>query len=85
MPRVRLDRHDRPSSRPTNHDIHIPPPPCEWFGGCEHKARCAAQQLACDAFFVYSRAPVANNRYRRQSGDRGNPTHALYLKTLKEI
>lgn len=32
----------------------IRPAPCERFGGCIHRERCATEKLACGAFAMYT-------------------------------
>jgi len=56
----------------------IPLPPCDRFGGCEHKLACARMLLACDDFAAYLGKP-ANKRKRVERGDhRRIPSRSVY-------
>lgn len=84
MPVIKKSKDGGRYELSVRHDIHIPDPPCDWLGGCEHRSKCAKEKLACEAFFAYSRRPVANSISRSRARDRGNPTRKMYLKTIME-
>lgn len=72
------------SNRVPTFDIVVPDPPCDWFGGCEHRERCKREKLACDAFLGYSTKPNANARVRSRARNRVNPSREIYLKAVEE-
>lgn len=65
-----------------------PKPPCVDRGDgkpCEYFRRCASEELACSAFFAYTREPMARKEYAEWRTMERLPTRRLYLKVYKAM
>ena len=60
---------------------HVPDPPCD--RGCEHRPRCAAEELACEDFARYCGAPASTAI--RVAGLRGVriPSRATFQRVFR--
>lgn len=64
-----------------------PTPPCDDRGdgrACEHKALCGLNELACKAFFAYTREPSGGMTFIGWPRMERHPSKKIYDKTHKD-
>lgn len=60
----------------------MPPPPCDNFGGCRHKAMCKTHEMACADFLAYL-GKFFEKRKAVQSGESSRiPSKEFYIRVF---